>query len=236
MKSTHIENLIKKHLITHIENSEELKGRYNFLTIRKELGDNKLLSISGLFPVGFSEDEAIRLKYLRGKHKRMGAIATISPELEIKEGVLADCIRLFKLNNPSDPYIFRLYSFHLLHKKRLFRDGAISIYPNSCGDIEDSVLEMIGAIEEYFIKPQSMIYRMSVNLLEYIDKNHQLFTYPFLTKILIYLKNTENINDNEMHSLANKRFSDYKYRTQIMRIVQTSSIYNLLCDNMEKVQ
>lgn len=227
MRSTVIESLVKKLFNTYINESETLRGVYHFSTICKDIGGVKT-RITGLYPIGFSEDEAIRLKYLRGKMKRVGAVATIFPELEIKEGILADCIRLFKLNSPSDPYVFRLYSSSLL-RKRLFRDGAISIY-SSKEELESAVLEVICAIEEYFIRPQCMIYNMDVDLLEYIDKNHSFFTYPFLSKLIIYLRHTKSRDENELYSLAEKRFSDYKYRTQIIRLALTESIHRVICD------
>lgn len=227
MRSTDIENLVKKLFNTYIEESETLRGCYHFSTICKDIGGVKT-HITGLYPIGFSEDEAIRLKYLRGKKKRVGAVATISPEIEIKEGILADCIRLFKLNSPSDPYVFRLYSSSLL-RERLFRDGAISIY-SSKEELESAILEVICAIEEYFIHPQRMIYNMNVNLLEYIDKNHSFFTYPFLSKLIIYLRHTKSRDENELYSLADKRFSDYKYRTQIIRLALTESIHRVICN------
>ena len=216
MRSTVIESLVKKLFNTYINESETLRGVYHFSTICKDLGGVKT-RITGLFPIGFSEDEAIRLKYLRGKMKRIGAVATIFPELEIKEGILADCIRLFNL-----------YSSSLL-RKRLFRDGAISIY-SSKEELESAVLEVICAIEEYFIRPQCMIYNMNVDLLEYIDKNHSFFTYPFLSKLIIYLRHTKSRDENELYSLAEKRFSDYKYRTQIIRLALTESIHRVICD------
>ena len=209
MRSTDIESLVKKLFNTYINESETLRGVYHFSTICKDIGGVKT-RITGLYPIGFSEDEAIRLKYLRGKMKRVGAVATIFPELEIKEGILADCIRLFKL-------------------KRLFRDGAISIY-SSKEELESAVLEVICAIEEYFIRPQCMIYNMDVDLLEYIDKNHSFFTYPFLSKLIIYLRHTKSRDENELYSLADKRFSDYKYRTQIIRLALTESIHRVICN------
>lgn len=227
MRSAVIESLVKKLFNAYINESETLRGVYHFSTICKDIGGVKT-RITGLYPIGFSEDEAIRLKYLRGKMKRVGAVATIFPELEIKEGILADCIRLFNLNSPSDPYVFRLYSSSLL-RKRLFRDGAISIY-SSKEELESAVLEVICAIEEYFIRPQCMIYNMNVDLLEYIDKNHSFFTYPFLSKLIIYLRHTKSRDENELYSLAEKRFSDYKYRTQIIRLALTESIHRVICD------
>ena len=102
MRSTDIESLVKKLFNTYINESETLRGVYHFSTICKDVGGVKT-HITGLYPIGFSEDEVIRLKYLRGKMKRVGAVATIFLELEIKEGILADCIRLFNLNSPSAP-------------------------------------------------------------------------------------------------------------------------------------
>lgn len=230
MRGTNIERLVKELFITYIEESERLRDKYHFSTICETQGGEgkpKKTHVTGLFPQGYPEHEVIRLKYLRGTKKRAGAMATLSPELEIKEGTLADCIRLFKLNSPSDPYIFRLYSSSL-HRERLFRDGAISIYPNSTGELEPAILELIRAIEDYFIHPQCMIYSMDINLLDYIDKNHLLFTYPFLSKLLVYLKHTKHINENEMYALADKRFADYKHRAQIIRLIQTESIQNAI--------
>lgn len=231
MRSTDIKSLVKKLFNTYINESETLRGVYHFSTICKDVGGVKT-HITGLYPIGFSEDEVIRLKYLRGKMKRVGAVATIFLELEIKEGILADCIRLFNLNSPSDPYVFSLYSSSLL-RKRLFRDGDISIYSSiysSKEELESAVLEVICAIEEYFIRPQCMIYNMNVDLLEYIDKNHSFFTYPFLSKLIIYLRHTKSRDENELYSLADKRFSDYKYRTQIIRLALTESIHRVICN------
>ena len=111
----------------------------------------------------------------------------------------------------------------------MFRDGAISIY-SSKEELESAVLEVICAIEEYFIRPQCMIYNMNVDLLEYIDKNHSFFTYPFLSKLIIYLRHTKSRDENELYSLADKRFSDYKYRTQIIRLALTESIHRVICN------
>jgi len=64
----------------------------------------------------------------------------------------------------------------------------------------------------------------------YIDKNHSFFTYPFLSKLIIYLRHTKSRDENELYSLADKRFSDYKYRTQIIRLALTESIHRVICN------
>lgn len=111
MRNIQIESLVKKLFNTYIEESEILRDNYHFSTICKDTGGIKT-HITGLYPIGFSEDEAIRLKYLRGKKKRVGAVATISPELEIKEGILAG----YYPNNPH------LYSSNNIENISVFQE------------------------------------------------------------------------------------------------------------------